>query len=195
VDTYRSVPILKKKPKVTIYALDVFGQPFAYEVKLACHGRIEPKNLAGNHRQLGPAPFVAFTMPPGRRIQAMERTCYSSRYLLIIDGWVHPKPFAVRKAGETNAHRDPSMLQPWDDYLDEYIEAKDVEVLGDYRDLIEPDYLIRRDAATGLHRLERKPDLARMVIDEHEAQAKDQGCHDPKYWDGLRAQFGLLATA
>jgi hypothetical protein len=174
--TWDGIEIASPKPKATIYALDVFGQPFREESLLGGHGRTDPTNLAGNQRGMGPAPFAAYTSPPKRKLYVLERRCYTSRYLLILAGWGHPQPSRVRGSltaeehFETNAHRQPSMLRSWGD-------------------LIKPDYLIRKDCANSLHCKEGKPDEALQIIAEYETMAIDDGCHDPEYWATIREDY------
>lgn len=163
---------MARKQKVTVYALNIYGQVFKDEVALHSHGRTD--SMAGNERDTygGGAPYIRFTEPPKRKLSGYTRTDGLGRYLLILDGTCHPDPIRLGVGlAEDNCHRDFRLLAPWEELINAHIARYRVKVIGDYRDILD-DPRLRRAIWVDEQRWGRdRPDLADVAAPEPVAAA------------------------
>jgi hypothetical protein len=153
---------IKRKQMVTIYGIGISGQVFKQEGNLDSHGRTD--SIAGNYLSSygGGAPYVRFSQPPKRTLMCLERGDGPSRYLLILDGINHPKPIHLSSGTEDHCLRDFRLLAPWEELINAHIAKFHIQVIGDYRDILN-DSKLRRAIWVDEQRYGRgrpRPDLA-----------------------------------
>ena len=121
-----------QRQKVTVYSKGMLGIN-QYEVRLVKHG-------TKKYAQYGNAPFVHFVPKRCRKARGIQGSY--SPWILVLDGWGHPKMDVWQPAREEHGcivqealygGCDPRWDTDADTKLDAYIAETGVDVVGDYR--------------------------------------------------------------